>query len=355
VIPAGSNSATWAGVSAPIYPIASQWADSVANVAVTIGGLSLVQPNNHARLLVNVPSGTKQLTVWLGNTLTSGVFSFDGAVGIWIDGVYSSELNAVGAASVVQPYYVTLDGAAHTVEIWAGYQQLGSTPLAFLGTQVYAVQGVGISLITPPAATRRCAFYGDSICSGGQATVIPRDSYFARLRGILPAGMSISQEAAGARSMWDDSGSGGGQQGFATQALLAARLAALVSGATTREVWLAMIYNDVNGAHWANAGAFGTAYGTLLDAIHSADPGIHVYAQGALHSDLDASTPAYSTAIQTAVSTRTSFAQYVDGFSLMAATGVPSGAHPTTSGHQAIALGTGGDAGATSIRAVLGI
>jgi len=351
-----SNSGAWRGVSAPIYPTAAQWADSVANVAVTIGSLSLNQPNSHARLIISVPSGTTQLVAWIGNTLISGVFSFDGSVGVYVDGVYNTSWAnpSTLAASVVQPFYLTLDGSAHTVELWAGYQQLGSTPLTFLGTQVYAVQGAGISLVTPPSAIRRTVFYGDSICEGGASSPNQRDCYLARLRGIAPAGMAISQEGAGARALWDDSGTGSGQQGFASQALLASRLVALVAGATTREVVMVIGYNDINGHRWANDGAFAAAWGTALDAIHSADSGVHIYGVSMIDAAIDFAS--VRTLMAAEAATRTGFCTYVDGTTLMASSGLSGdGTHPTSNGHQALALGTGPDAGTSSFKAMLGI
>ena len=345
-----SNAQAWQASAAPIYPTAAQWADSLQNVPQTIGGLTFPQVNSHARLLINVPAGTTSLGVWLANTLINSVFFFDGSVGVFVDGVFTTSWNAVGAAQVIQLYTLALDGNPHQVAIWSGYQS------TLLGTYVYAVQGTGISIATAPAASRRTCFYGDSILEGGASTPNPQFCYFALLRGILPAGMAISQEAWGARSLWDDVAGGnvGTKQGFADVSLLAARLVGLVAGAATREIWLAMGYNDANAGHWADAPTFGVAYGTLLDAIHTADPGCHVYAGSLITASLDLS--AYRSAIATQVSTRTAFCSYVDGLTLMLSSGLSAdNTHPANVGHQAIALGTGASAGTSSIRTVLGI
>lgn len=348
-----TNTAGWKGaVSAPIYPVASSWADSLENTPQTIGTLPFVKVNSHARLLINVPTGTTSLDAWLANTLITGVFGFDGSVGVYVDGVYTTNWNAVGATQVIQRYTLALDGAPHQVAIWSGYQS------TLLGTYVYAVQGAGISLATPPTVTRKTTVYGDSIAEGGASTPNPQFCYFAILRAIHPG--SISQEAWGSRSLWDDSepALGGipstGQQGFATQALLAQRLVGLVAGAATRDVVLTIGYNDLNAGHWASAAAFGSAYANLLDTIHAADAGAHVYAVSMITASIDLST--YRAVIASDCTARSGYCTYQDGLQIMAASGLSGdNTHPNNNGHQAMALGTGPSAGSTSLRAMLGI
>jgi hypothetical protein len=120
-------------------------------------------------------------------------------------------------------------------------------------------------------------------------------------------------------------------------------------------IWLAIGYNDVSRVLWPDAPTFGAAYGTLLDAIHTADPGATVFAASMLHSDIDGNL--YAPQILSAAAARPSFCTGVDGLTLMASSGLSGGdgVHPVNVGHQAVALGTGGSAGSTSIRAVLGI
>lgn len=340
----GGNSAAWTSPPAPIYPLAAQFADSLSTTAVTVNGVNTFQVNSHARLVINVPAGTTSLTAWIANDLFGSTFEV--GIGVYVDGVWSTSFSPADTTSAASlaPYALSLNGAAHTVTLWAGYnQKIGS---AVVSTYVYAVQGVGISIGTVPTVTRRMACYGDSIMEGGASSPSAQLSWFALMRGIYPGAMSM--EAFGGRGLWDDCGSGAGQLGFASVTLLAQRLVGLNFGVSTREYWLAIGINDVGGNF--NAAQFEVNYAALLDAIHLADSSGRIYCQTMLTNQ-----GAYTTAISTAAAGR-AYCTVVDGTALLTAGGLSGdGTHPTNAGHQAYALGTGAFAGTTSVRAVLGV
>lgn len=337
-----SGSATWVPTPSPIYPVAAQWSDSLENTPQVINSITAIRVNSHGRLFVNVPAGTTSLTAWLANNVINA--TFDVSVGVYVDGVYTASWNpGAGSSIALTPFTLSLDGAAHTVVIWSGYSHL------LTGTYVYAIQGVGISLGTAPTVTRRLVAYGDSITEGGNSVPSAQKSWFALLRAIYPG--AISQEAFGARRLWDDSGTGSGQLGFASVTLLAQRLVGLCFGVATREIWLSIGINDEISAIWPTVGDFQADYSALLDAIHTADAGVRIYAQAMFTNQ-----GAWTTAIQTAAAGR-SYCTYVDGSTMLTAAGFlgGDGVHPNNDGYQAIALGTGPAASTTSMRAVLGI
>lgn len=338
-----SNSAAWVAANKPgsvIYPVAANFADSLENTPQVIGGVTAIRVSTWGRLFVNVPSGTTLLTVYLASNLATAGIGSDVSAPVYVDGAYSTSWQP--GVNGLQAFTLTLDGAVHTVQLWNGYET------GLNGTYVYAVQGVGISLGAAPAVTRRLAVYGDSIVVGGLSSPPGQLGWFARLRAIYPG--AIAQEAWGGRQLWDDCGSGSGQRGFASVSLLAARMVGLTFGVTTREYWIAIGINDVGAGNFTSA-QFQTNYSALLDALIAADPGLsRIYCQTMLTNQ-----GAWTTAISTAASGR-SYCTVADGTTFLTGGGFSvDGIHPTTTGHQAVALGTGAFASTGSVRAVLGV
>lgn len=333
-----------------IVPTASQWADSLNATTQTIASVAVVRPNCNGRLTVNVPAGTSSLVVNVASTL--GVLAgFDGGIGVLLDGVYSTDLDPTGSSGITA-YVVALDGLAHTVQLWSGYQN------ATGGTYVQSVRGTGISFATPVQANRELVWYGDSIAYGIAASPPAEFSALALVRGIFPGG--VAEEAWGGRTLWDDSGSGSGQSGFASVSLLAARLVALCGSASTCTIWISIGTNDYNQSRWS-AASFGTSMGALLDAVHTDAPTVPVFVQTPTTATVEtansfgATLGNIRTADASACSARSSFCTTVAGPSVMASSGLSAdGLHPTIAGHQAIALGTGAAAGSTSMRAAMG-
>jgi hypothetical protein len=341
--PSGSNSAAWQTANAPsnvIYPVATDFADSLENTAQVIGGVTAIRVSTWGRLFVNVPVGTTSLVVYLASNLATAGQGADVSVPVYVDGVFSTswQPNVNG----LQAFTLSLDGAAHTVQVWNGYESF------LTGTYVWAVRGAGISLGTAPAVTRRLVCYGDSIMVGGLSSPPGQLGWFARMRAIYPG--ACAQEAWGGRQLWDDCGSGSGQQGFANVGLLADRLVGLMFGNTgRRDYWIEIGINDVGAGNW-DAATFGTNYASLLTAIHSRDAGGNIYCQTMLTDQ-----GAWTTAISTAAAGK-AYCTVVDGTTLVTGAGLNiDGIHPTTVGHQAVALGTGAAASSSSVRAVLGV
>lgn len=303
---------------------------------------------------LSVPAGTYALTVYCGSDFIGEAGGGDPGVGVFIDGIYLTEL--VVTANGVTCFVLPLDGQAHSVDLYNGFQQNNVAGLR--GTYVTAVSGKGVTFRAVATPTVRLAFYGDSITSGMLGAPMPQQSFFGRTRKVLSG--RCSMEAWGGRRLGDDSGASG-RTGLGSINALAARMVALVAGATTRKIVLLIGVND-----WGNgpltAATFQTAYASLLTAINAADSGALIYAvsltissnEAALGFNGDAK-PAWRTATSNAAAGKPN-TTFVDGTTLMVAGGLSGdGLHPATLGHQAIFDGTGGFGGATNLRAVLSI
>lgn len=347
----GANSPAWVTPAVPIYPIAAQFADSLENTPQVINGVTAIRVSTWGRLFINVPAGTTKLTLWLACNATAGFGGFDCSVPVYVDGTYTTEFQSTG--NDLEPFTVTLDGSSHTVQVWNGYEIL------LTGTYIYAVQGTGITIGTAPIVTRALAFYGDSITVGGASSPPGQLSFFARIRSIYPG--RVAQEAFGGRKFFDDTEAGG--IGFQNVDLLVARLVALNAGAATREYWINIGVNDATSGIWggntaAQLAAMQPVYASFLDKLHAADPGAKICCQSILITGSEnLSYPQFRAMEQTVATdpSRSGYITFVDGTALMTTGGLFDGFHPTNTGHQAIALGTGADAGSTSIKAVLGI
>jgi lysophospholipase L1-like esterase len=269
----------------------------------------------------------------------------DKSFGVWLDGLWSQSLTPT-STGVDEVFVASLDGQPHLVEIVNGWQQYGN---AGSFVRRLAFSGGSAVLLPNPSAARRLAVYGDSIANGGVATVLPRDGWIPRLRQTF--GGRISLEGWGGRQLWDDSGAGGGA-GLPSIAALAARLVGLCFDSGRKEIWDAIGTNDWGQSNWT-AAAFGTALGTLYDAIHALDSSIRIYAQTPIITSAEAQANTlslvigdYRAAKVAAAATRTGWVVPVDGTSLMTTAGLDvGGIHPTTAGHATLA---------TSIAAVLG-
>lgn len=326
--------------------------------------MSLYHTTPLARLPLRVTAGTTALVVnvladWVGQTGTP-----DYGVGVYIDGVYSTEL--VTVANGVTQFTVNLDGAAHNIDLANSYVQF------IYGAFVYSYSATGgtatVRGVTLPST--KWVIYGDSIATGAYATILPKECWAARLQNLLPLG-AVSLEAFGGRGLFTDQGTDPTQLGFGglgSQANLVTRFQRHLAGATTKNVIMMIGVNDAlyNGGLWSAAG-YGAALGSLLDAIRVADPTIHVYLFSPIITGEEAAVnnfgnvvPDYRTQCSTAASSRTGFVTFTDGTTLMTIGGLSTGAgdgvvHPGTLGHQSIFDGTGGFGGATNVRAVLGV
>jgi lysophospholipase L1-like esterase len=324
----------------------------VAWDAVSTAQPGVFSPNAQAILPLSVPAGVGGLDFPVYSTASIGGVP-EWGIGFYVDGVWNTNLTPT-AGGGLQVLHLPLDGLAHNVDVVTGFVNFQTTGNFLTG---YDTRATKRAIAAP---TRRFVLYGDSIGRGAAASPNDQLSWFSRSRLVYPGRMAM--EAWGGRRLFDDTTATAG--GFANVSLLAARLVALaqLGGATTtREIWIEQGYNDYGTAPWT-AASFGTSYAALLDAIHAADPTIHIWAQTLLITGTEATVnglgdlpSAFRTQVTTAVSTRTGFCTLVVGTNLMTAGGLNGdGVHPTTAGHQAIYDGSGAFGGSINVRGVVG-
>jgi lysophospholipase L1-like esterase len=291
-------------------------------------------------LRLSIGKGATIVSLFVGNS-EFGVTTSDIAVSYYIDGALN---NLPSQSSLgINVFEILLDGQPHEVDIVIPYQQYDAVTVGnILGTWLWRLQcyGGSCSVLPNPTSAKRIAIYGDSIAEG--ALAVPNSSGWSQILRRTYAGTKrIAQEGWGGRALWDDSGSGSGQYGFATPALLAARLQGLLFDATTQRLVIdTMGFNDWSPgfAHW-NAASFGTACANLYDAIHSADASISVLAVSPIVTGNEAATNTFSQTIaqyraaKLAATTGRSWVTYVDGLTLVSAVNISGdGIHPTTTG-----------------------
>ena len=224
------------------------------------------------------------MTVYAATNLVADAAQVDPAIGVYIDGTYSQALR-LGADNVLTGMTFSLNGAAHTVELWSSYQQLGGGNVE--ATCIHNIQwtgGAGVTILGDGSPSRRLVVYGDSITGGARTSVQPWttgvpyvDGGWALLtRQNYPGRVSIEQW--GARALYSDTAAAG-SPGLGSIANTATRLAGLFFGATTRQLIVAMGgVNDwgVNVAGWT-AAVYGTNLAALCDAVHAIDPTIQIF------------------------------------------------------------------------------
>lgn len=346
----------WWSPNPPQIVTPSVLADNFETTPVTIDGApgrSQFRSNMLARVPLSIAAGTYSFIVYLASNFIGETGGGDPGVAVYVDGVYYT--NLVPTANGVTPFPVSLDGAAHAVDLYNGYQQ--NTTTGVNGTYVTAVGGKGVSFRQViPRSDRALAFY-DNSQSSMLSSPAGQLSFVARTRAVFPGRVAL--EAWGGRRLADDAGASG-RTGLGSINNLAARLVAMVAGASQRQIFMLIGVNDWGNGPWNNA-TFATNYSALLDQIHALDAGVTVYSSTFLISSNEAGAgfdgatkPTWRTAVAATASGR-SWVVPVVGTNLMAAGGLAGdGLHPTTVGHQGIFDGTGGQGGSTNLRSILG-
>ena len=257
-------------------------------------------------------------------TLYSGYPAWS-ELGIRINGVtQSTPLSFTVNGS--QSFTVSGLSGTSTIEIIAGCQsdEGGSTVYGSFVNSITYPQSASFSVSAPTVGTR-VLIYGDSIASGADAT-------YPETQGFIPVlrygyNFRTMAEAWGYRSLYDDANTG---------ALLSA-FVSRIAGYTPSVVWLAIGTNDYGLNKWSAAG-FGTAYASLLDALHAALPSVIIVAQSPIVRSSEVANTFgntlgdYRTQIATACGARW-WARFVDGTQILATTDLNAdGVHPTTAG-----------------------
>ncbi len=224
---------------------------------------------------------------------------------LWAAIVHTKASPAMGQEAV------TLPSGKKRVEVVFGAVNTSNAPSAPALTAKHPwavfVDSIDTAVIYPVRPARTLVIYGDSISCGG---VAPSPEVQSGLPGIMRSRWpgSVVIEAWGSRSLKEDSNVD------ATFAVLASRIAA----ANPSDIWIAIGTNDFGGNYWS-AASFGTAYATMLDAIHAACPGARIWAQSPLFrtgettpNGSGSTLPDYRTQISTVCGSR-AFVTYVDG------------------------------------------
>lgn len=323
--------------------------------------MARVQTSPLAVLPLSVSAGVTQLTLNVLNDSANQAQVVNYAIGVYIDGVYSSEL-VPGTQNAVNALTLSLDGSAHSVDLWNSYQNFKQGSFVYS----YSISGGSgtVTVRNVAAPTRRLVVYTDSIGSGAVASPLTQQGWPARLRAVYPG--RITLEAWGGRSLWDDSGTTAGMQGLGSITNLATRLvsAAKYLSPTTREIWIQIGYNDYGfgGIGRWSAASYGTAMASLLDGIHTLDSAAIVYLASPIITSAEATTNSFSNTIgdyRTQCSTAASgrgWVTFVDGTQLMIAAGLSGdGIHPTSTGHLGMFDGSGGDGSTKNIRGILNV
>lgn len=247
-------------------------------------------------------------------------------IGVYVNGVFHAAVNTTTDGPFTR--YVSLPSGSKTVSVVVGPQAVPSTFNSYpLGTFVQSIAADAPMTLASPSAANRLLIYGDSIAAGDAATNPTGNGWAMKVRQSLYP-RSVAVEAHGYRSLYED----------AFDATARAAFVAKLASFSPSEIWLAIGTNDYGLNKW-NAASFGTAYAALLDDLHTALPSAHIYCQTPIArtnsgANGSGSTLAdYRTQITTAVSTRTAYAELVDGAAILLTSDLSDGVHPTTAGH----------------------
>lgn len=218
-------------------------------------------------------------------------------------------------------------GSASTVEFWAAGPSMSSAP------QMNAIVITGVTFsdssgtLTLPTPAKKLYIVGDSIATGYGATTPVTDGWQVLMRIYYGSSNSVITDSWGYRALHDDCSNAN------DQAYLVSRVAANAPN----DIWINLGTNDYGLNAWS-ASSFGTAYGSFLDALHTALPSANIYAQTPLvRSTETANTFSntlgdYRTAISNLATGRT-WLHVVDGSAILTTSDLSDGTHPSTSGY----------------------
>ena len=280
-----------------------------------------IQTSTQARALfmTTAPSMTISLYNNAMYTNYSGTHPGYCSIGIVVNGSLS-QINCTTSGAESQT--VSLSAGTKTVELRNGFNENRDESSNILGTFLTGVTFNGISASSKITTTQssRIVIYGDSISTGAAHSQPGIYGWPALIRNNYPS-ISVMSEAVSSLAMHSDVSTNG------TPSSMGSRLAGYFSGYTSKKIWISHGRNDI--AQWSSS-AFGTAYGQLLDAIHSADSAILIYAQTPILATSDGTASAYRTEISNACSARSSYCTTVDGTAILnGTTDLDDGVHPT--------------------------
>lgn len=250
------------------------------------------------------------------------------SLGVYVNGVYHSEIAPPGAGANAAT--VSLPPGSKRVSIF-------NSAASGNGAGVYAVQSNirNITFNAPAtsvAAPTDLLVYGDSVATGGHGSPLVQHAWPLLLR--YQYGRDVAVYAESGRSFKTDYDHVSYGSGFRDP------FVETVRGYSPAALWMAMGVNDYGQAAW-NAVVFGIAYAATLDALHTALPSLHIYAQSPLNPAAGAAANAvgstlqdYCNAIQAACVGR-AWVTYVNGATIITSPGteLTDGVHPNNAGN----------------------
>lgn len=258
-----------------------------------------------------------------GTTTNYTVSNNYAALGLRVNGVDQPPL--VFPSNGTNVFTVSLPSGNKTIDITSGPQTRPSSMVLGSFVDSFELQGLSTYAVIAPTSTDRLVVYGDSIASGYE------DSVYNGTRGwvslLRNARQNVLFEGFAYRAIYDD-------------AIDAPTLSAFVSRTASyspTKIWLAVGTNDYGLNRWS-AASFGTAYASMLDALHTALPSTTLYCQtpivrsGEGANGFGNTLSDYRTRIVSACTAR-SWTVLVDGTQIVTLSDLVSGLHPTTSGH----------------------
>lgn len=249
-------------------------------------------------------------------------------IGIYIDGVYSQSLtpSALGSTTVDVQFQ-----PGEKLVSFASGPQTGTGVSGSKGCFVTALNFTdGNASQSSELTANRIMAYGDSIAVGQGSDEVMQTCWMAKVRQANHPYVA-SCDARGFRTLHDDT----------STAPLKATFIAKAVERNPATLWVGIGTNDYALNRWS-AADFGTAYGALLDDLHTALPSLQIYCQSPIirsvetANNLGDTTQDYRDAIATAVSSRTSYATYINGLAITTLDGIGDGVHPNQVGHDAI-------------------
>jgi lysophospholipase L1-like esterase len=250
-----------------------------------------------------------------GATLATGTISFD---------TYSMPDGAT--VKTLRPVTIRSGGWDNAASVLAG------TPKGTFLRAVYVDQRANV-LFRPNVAAQKLYVLGDSIAAGVGATIPMFQGWIARMRRRYPGAVVV--DAYSGRT-------------FKTDADTAAKRLALaqwIAQANPTDVYLALGINDYVAAAWT-AAAFGTAYASFLDNLHTAAPNARIFCQSPIAhtagtgegaNGLGDTMAAFATQISNGATdaARVHFCYFVDGKGAQFPTSgdLADGTHPNNLGH----------------------
>lgn len=248
------------------------------NTAKTVNGVATKRHDGGA---IVSGIGTGSITIRLGTTTPAANPAGYRTSEFYVDGEWRQSL-VTTVENDFQDFVVSLGTGLHSFDIVeAGNYDPNPANTTF--TTVYSVTG-SVALQTRTAPSTKVAMYGDSITHGVVLTRPLRDGVTAKVRQMMPQAW-VGMDAIAGRASGSD-----------VPATLAANLAAMLSGATTKVVVDLMGYNDYGGpSGTVSAATFQSNMTAIYTAIIAAIPTVSIIALGPIVAGVETANGAGAT------------------------------------------------------------